>query len=694
MSSARWARLAGRGAARSGATTAGSCCSGPAGRCSARRWTAAGATPSGRRASATTPSGSCSRGAAQAFYREIHAAAGGGSDRDVLDALWDLVWAGEVTNDTFAPLRALRWRRPVAGPATPAVATHEPRATGSGRPMVAGRCAGHGRREPTRPRGPTATERLHAWSLALLERHGVLTREAVVAENLGGGFPAVYPVLRAMEEAGRIRRGYFVDGLGAAQFALPGAVDRLRALREPGGSDGDVHVLAATDPANPYGAALAWPRRGDDDRRPLARAAGAYVVIVDGEAALYVDRGGGSFQSLPAADDPAVADTGDPRPGGSRRGGAAAGARRDPRGRTAHRGNDVARAICRGRLRSGLSRPRAPGRAARNRGDGSISHDRRRSSASTGGRTGVSPPSVDDAPVPEGDTLRRTADGLRPHLARPDGHRRRRLGPRARGPSCSSAGASRASRRVGKHLLIRFDSGLELRTHLGMHGELASLRPRRAVAAAGGPRPSRAGGARGGRGLFRRPASSSSSRHGPSRCIRCWAGWARTCSQTNSTRRRRSGDSAIPRAADLAIADALLDQEALAGIGNVYKNEVLWIEGVDPFASVASLDDATLTRLVATARLLMLRNVGTERRDTTGGDRRGRRFTPVDLRQNGASVPALRDDDRGTTRRGTAAGDVLVPGLSDRRARRARRRRGGSWGRRTDPFHGLSRQPA
>ena len=136
----------------------------------------------------------------------------------------------------------------------------------------------------------------------------MLTREAVAAENLSGGFPAVYPVLRAMEEAGRIRRGYFVDGLGAAQFALPGAVDRLRALREPEGSDGAVHLLAATDPANPYGAALAWPRRGEDDRRPLPRAAGAYVVIVDGEAALYVDRGGGSFQSLPAADDPTVAD--------------------------------------------------------------------------------------------------------------------------------------------------------------------------------------------------------------------------------------------------------------------------------------------------------------------------------------------------------------------------------------------------
>ena len=241
------------------------------------------------------------------FYREIHAAAGGGSDREVLDALWDLVWAGEVTNDTFAPLRALRWRRPSRDPRR-----RPSRLTSLGPPEAAGRWSlvGAASRvsDGASGPGPTPTERLHAWSLALLERHGVLTREAVAAENLSGGFPAVYPVLRAMEEAGRIRRGYFVDGLGAAQFALPGAVDRLRALREPEGSDGAVHLLAATDPANPYGAALAWPRRGEDDRRPLARAAGAYVVIVDGEAALYVDRGGGSFQSLPAADDPAAAD--------------------------------------------------------------------------------------------------------------------------------------------------------------------------------------------------------------------------------------------------------------------------------------------------------------------------------------------------------------------------------------------------
>jgi ATP-dependent Lhr-like helicase len=237
------------------------------------------------------------------FYREIHAAAGGGSDREVLDALWDLVWAGEVTNDTFAPLRALRWRRPARDPRR-----RPSRLASLGPPEAAGRWSLVQPEEAGPAPVPVVspTERAHAWALALLERHGVLTREAVASEGVSGGFPTVYPVLRAMEEAGRIRRGYFVDGLGAAQFALPGAVDRLRSLRDPE-SDPQVHLLAATDPANPFGAALPWPRRGDDDRRPLARAAGAYVAIVEGEAVLYVERGGTGLQALPAADDPETA---------------------------------------------------------------------------------------------------------------------------------------------------------------------------------------------------------------------------------------------------------------------------------------------------------------------------------------------------------------------------------------------------
>ncbi len=236
------------------------------------------------------------------FYRAIHAAAGGGSDREMLDALWDLVWAGEATNDTFAPLRALRWKRPANGAG--ARRGRPGRLTALGPPEAAGRWS---LVEPVTD--VTSTERLHAQALALLERHGVLTREAVVGEGVEGGFAGVYPVLRALEDAGRIRRGYFVDGLGAAQFALAGALDRLRSVRDgdEGSGTPTVHVLAAADPGNPYGAALPWPRRGDDDRRPFQRAAGAYVVLVDGIAALYVERGGATLQTLPAADDPAIA---------------------------------------------------------------------------------------------------------------------------------------------------------------------------------------------------------------------------------------------------------------------------------------------------------------------------------------------------------------------------------------------------
>ena len=256
------------------------------------------------------------------FYREIFAAAGGGSDREVLDALWDLVWAGEVTNDTFAPLRALRWRRPSRTPRP-----RPGRLTQLGPPEAAGRWSlvateederaepkARARESLTQPSaliGPT--ERLHALALLLLDRHGILTREDVAAEGVLGGFSAVYPVLGALEESGRIRRGYFVDGLGGAQFAIPGALDRLRSVREPRGSrdaaesESRVHLLAAADPANPYGAALQWPRRDDEDRRPFQRAAGAYVVLVDGVAVLYVERGGRAIQTFPASDDPDTA---------------------------------------------------------------------------------------------------------------------------------------------------------------------------------------------------------------------------------------------------------------------------------------------------------------------------------------------------------------------------------------------------
>ncbi len=230
------------------------------------------------------------RGHGALFFTDLIAATRA-PQRQLLDALWDLVWAGEVTNDTFAPLRAL------AHPRRGTVAKHSPRGrTSPFPPESAGRWS-------LTPRlmeqgALAATTRAHALATALLERYGVVTREAVSAEGIPGGFSAVYPILKAMEEGGRIRRGYFIEGLGAAQFALPGAVDRLRAERDLP-DEPDIRILAATDPANPYGAAIPWPKRGDQ-KRGLQRSAGSHVVLVNGNPALYIERSGRALVTLPA----------------------------------------------------------------------------------------------------------------------------------------------------------------------------------------------------------------------------------------------------------------------------------------------------------------------------------------------------------------------------------------------------------
>ena len=249
------------------------------------------------------------------FWAQLVAAAPTATDVELLAALWDLAWAGEVTNDSLAPVRAAVSgriaKRAGGGPARGA-ARGRPR---PGRLARLGPPAGAGRwslvtglRHPE----PTATQRLHAQALQLLERHGVVTREAVLAEGIEGGFAAVYGVLKILEERGQVRRGYFVAGQGAAQFALPGAVERLRAEREPAADDGEptVVVLAATDPAQPYGAALAWPDRVQDDERASngvgpagrpARVAGALVVLVGGQPAAWFDRRGHHLITFPVA---------------------------------------------------------------------------------------------------------------------------------------------------------------------------------------------------------------------------------------------------------------------------------------------------------------------------------------------------------------------------------------------------------
>ncbi|WP_051969903.1 ATP-dependent helicase [Kitasatospora azatica] len=251
------------------------------------------------------------------YFRDLCAQVMDTPEPEIVAALWDLVWAGRITNDTLGPVRALLGSGRTAGSTAHRAPKSVPRGRYSGLTRTPAR-----RNDPTtagrwsllpEPAEPTA--RAAAQAQVLLDRHGVLTRGTVQAERIQGGFAAVYRVLSAFEERGRARRGYLVEGLGGAQFALDGAVDRLRSINgrlerdrgadwperapEPAGSGAQpqAQLLAAADPANAYGAALPWPEPPGEQssaHRP-GRKAGALVVLVDGELVLYLERGGKSL---------------------------------------------------------------------------------------------------------------------------------------------------------------------------------------------------------------------------------------------------------------------------------------------------------------------------------------------------------------------------------------------------------------
>ncbi len=255
------------------------------------------------------------------FFRQIaqrvRATEPDATDGQLAQALWDLVWSGRVTGDTLAPLRALLGSGRTAGSTAHRARRPTPRGRyGSFTAAAVAAGTGAGRRGPARapasapptvagrwsllpPAESEPTHRAHALARTLLDRHGVVTRGAVAAEGVEGGFSAAYRVLSAFEESGQARRGYVVEGLGAAQFAMDGAVDRLRAAstareREAGaGRSGPrALVLAAADPANAYGAALPWPAPPEGATHKPGRKAGSLVVLVDGALTLYVERGG------------------------------------------------------------------------------------------------------------------------------------------------------------------------------------------------------------------------------------------------------------------------------------------------------------------------------------------------------------------------------------------------------------------
>ncbi|WP_217652591.1 Lhr family helicase [Streptomyces aidingensis] len=297
--------------------------------------------------------------------------AGGGppephGDALIAEAVWDLVWAGLVTNDTLGPLRARLGSGRTAGSTAHRARRSAPR--GRYGSLAAGRPAARsapptmaGRWSLLPPRETDPTVRAAALAHTLLDRHGVITRGAVAAEGVEGGFAAAYRVLSAFEERGQARRGYVVEGLGAAQFALDGAVDRLRAVgsareRAPAAPAPRAVVLAAADPANAYGAALPWPEPPDGAGHKPGRKAGALVVLVDGRLMLYVERGG---RTLLAWDEEESGTGGTAPPGalGGREAGRRAGSRLDTAVRV------LARAAAAGALGSSVTVGRVNGAA-------------------------------------------------------------------------------------------------------------------------------------------------------------------------------------------------------------------------------------------------------------------------------------------------------------------------------------------
>jgi ATP-dependent helicase Lhr and Lhr-like helicase len=230
------------------------------------------------------------------FWLDLLAQLGDFPAEELHTALWDLAWSGEVTNDAFSPLRAPRLR---------AVPPQERPGRRFARRRAAVGAAIQGRWSLTAPLfadAPASGPRLRAQAELMLERYGIVTRETVLAEGVPGGFSTLYAELANLELLGTARRGYFVEGLGGAQFALPGAVERLRSLPE---ADGSHLLLAATDPANPYGASLPWPKL-EGGRRP-ARAPGAHLLLRDGEPILFVERGGRGLLRLAELGEDALA---------------------------------------------------------------------------------------------------------------------------------------------------------------------------------------------------------------------------------------------------------------------------------------------------------------------------------------------------------------------------------------------------
>jgi ATP-dependent helicase Lhr and Lhr-like helicase len=243
------------------------------------------------------------RGHGASFFQDLHDGVGGGYPGETLAALWSLVWKGMLTNDGMAALRAY-CERQASSSRKPARRVNQQAVfrsrrttppTGQGRWALQGAAFAADR---------SATEWSHAMAQQLLTRYGVVFRETAHAENLPGGFSAIYDVMKALEESGKIRRGYFAADLGATQFAMPAAVDLLRSLRVQQDPDRvEMLQLAATDPANPYGALMRWPA-APDAGSSLTRSVGARVILCDGALVAYLRRGNPNLQVFLPEEEP------------------------------------------------------------------------------------------------------------------------------------------------------------------------------------------------------------------------------------------------------------------------------------------------------------------------------------------------------------------------------------------------------
>ncbi|HEY5382406.1 MAG TPA: DEAD/DEAH box helicase [Acidobacteriaceae bacterium] len=244
------------------------------------------------------------------FFQPLHEGIGGGYPGETIEALWSLVWCGFVTNDALHALRAYCARPSSSSRQTKSTRrAHNQQNFRTRRttpPTAQGRWSlNQAAFAETRATPAQQTVWSHAVAQQLLARYGIVFRETAHAENLPGGFSAIYDVLKILEESGRVRRGYFAADLGATQFALPAAVDLLRSLRAPTQNDThEIVMLAATDPANPYGALLRWPAVPDGSSS-LTRSVGARVVLVDGALTAYIRRGNPNFQVLLPEEEPA-----------------------------------------------------------------------------------------------------------------------------------------------------------------------------------------------------------------------------------------------------------------------------------------------------------------------------------------------------------------------------------------------------